>query len=174
MDSQSLNNVLAILRLLRSSNQHSPTVEIIKSWIGPDANDVAVLRVASYLIEQTAAAAQVVQNSQLVEEAKQGVMTTLMRVARVFALESLSSSWTNSITDVNGAISNIVILLSSANVDTQNRSPLEAEELVREVEEVNKLFDDPEIDPVVRDVAKRHLLILATLLRHIPVFGLED
>ena len=129
MDNQSLGNVLAILRLLRATPPNMTALLVIRSWGGPAASDVAVLKVASYAIEQALAARQVIENSQLGNEAKQGVLGTIDSVAATFTLDNIHSPWGQWVKDVNGAIANIVILLSALGLDTERVAPKEALDL---------------------------------------------
>jgi len=70
-------------------------------------------------------------------------------------------------------IANFAILLEAAGVRSNHAVPVEALNLAKDVEELTAAFDDAALDPVVRDIAKRHLTVLATLLRHMPIFGME-
>jgi len=56
---------------------------------------------------------------------------------------------------------------------SQSDAPSEAVDFAREVDEFVVRFEDDALDPVVRDIAKKHMVILATLIRHVPIFGLE-
>jgi len=173
LDDQSLKNVLGILRLLKLGNPGDSAVAEIRKWAGDDASEIKILKIASYILEQASLARAVIAHSQLAEEAKRGVLTTIDSVINAFAITGMQSRWDSHVRDVAAAISNIVILLSAMGIKTDNEAPQEAIDLVAEIEAMIVQFDDPELDPAVRDVAKRHLSILATLLRHIPIFGLE-
>jgi hypothetical protein len=63
--------------------------------------------------------------------------------------------------------------LSAGGVETETPVPEEAVELAAEVEALVKAVDELKLDPIVADIAKRHLQILSTMLRHVNVFGLE-
>jgi hypothetical protein len=138
-----------------------------------EPSQAAVARVASYLIEQVDEAKLVIANSQLADEAKHGVQDSLFKVATAFSLAGINGAPKQYVPDVAGAISNLVILLSASGIETQARTPKEAEDLAKEVEGLIQAFDDPGLDPVVRDLGKQHLQILATMLRHVSIFGVE-
>jgi len=171
MDAQSLSNVLGILRLMNAKN--TKTLDVIKGWCGADATEEVYLRVACYVQEQIRLAQAVIASSQLTEEAKAGVNGTLTGMSNAFSLGHLGTPFNNHVGNVAGSISNFVILLSASGIGESARQLPEVSDLVREITETMTLFDDPAIDPAVRDVAKRHLQILSTLLQHIPIFGLE-
>lgn len=173
MDDQSLRSVLGILRLLNEGNTGHSAYSEIRRWCGDEVTDLHVVKVASYIIEQASLARTVIENSQLPDEAKRGILATINCVAAAFSLEQGNGAWTGHIRDVSAAISNIVILLGAMGIDTNREPPTEVAELASDISEMMRAFDDAELDPAVRDIGKRHLAILATLLQHIPVFGLE-
>lgn len=173
MDHQSLRNVLGILRLTKDSSSRS-AVDLIREWTGgAGKEETSVLRVAAYIQEQVSNARTVISASQLSEEAKLGVQITLDGLQNAFSLNYITTSPANHLGNVAASISNLVILLDFVQGPSRQAPPKEAEELVDEVAELLDLFDDVELDPVVRDTAKRHLAILSTLLQHIPIFGVE-
>jgi len=171
MDAQSLTNVLGILRLMNARN--TKTLDVIKGWCGGGAQQEVHLRVACYVQEQIRLAQEVIASSQLTDEAKAGVSGTLTGMSNAFSLENLNSPFTNHVGNVTGSISNFVILLSASGISESTALPEDLSNLIREIADTMTLFDDATIDPAVRDVAKRHLQILSTLLQHIPIFGLE-
>lgn len=173
MDDQSLRNVLGILRLLKAANPGESACQQIKYWAGADVTDVGIHKVAAYIIEQTSLARTVVVNSQLSDEAKGGVLSAIDGLARAFSLEQVHGQWSNHVRDVSSSVSSLVILLSALGIPTDLPIPSEAGELIAEIEGMIIEFDDQSLDPVVRDLAKRHLAILSTFLRHIPIFGIE-
>ena len=175
MDSQSLANVLEILRRLKEEKSSVTTLQIIIKWSkSPGQIDPGtVLRMAAHIQEQVRAAQTVIGTSSLPEEAKAGVRLTLNALASSFSLSGLNNPVKTGLANLEGPISNFVLLLGMAGVNDRNEVPPEAEELAKEVEEMIKQFDDEAIDPVIRDIAKRHLATLSTLLRNIPIFGLE-
>ena len=173
LDDQSLRNVLAILRVFKLSQQNGTTYDAIEKWFGAPISEIKMLKIACYIMEQASLARTVIANSQLPDEAKEGVIATISSVESAFTITQLRGQWSNHVRDVTAAISNLVILLGALGIALETTVPDEASDLVSEIEELISQFDDPEIDPAVRELAKRHLEVLATLLRHIPIFGLE-
>lgn len=173
MDHQSLKNVLGILRLMKQNTGNSAGQDMIRQWIGgPTASQTSILRVAAYVQEQVADATVVIESSQLPAEARDGIMITLQGLSNAFSLKGLGSSPVSTVPNITGAISSFVILLSVAGI-AETPKPSEANDLIGEIEEMLKDFENHELDPVVRETAKRHLKILSTLLQHIPIFGVE-
>lgn len=172
MDHQSLTNVLGILRVVKA-NPNKVGADVIRVWVGLGEKESAILKVASFIIEQVQTAQTVINNSHLNPEAKEGVLDTLGKMAAAFSLKGLASHTAATIGNVPGAISNFAILLSAMGIEMEPSVPDEATELAKEVETLMAQFDDGDLDPIVREMAKRHLATLATLLRHIPIFGLE-
>lgn len=173
VDQQPLVNVLGILRLLRAG-EGRPTLDLIANWTDrPVVGQSELLRIAAYVFDQVEAASTVIESSQLGDEAKMGIRRSLDGLRNAFALPHLSGPAVNQIGDIGGAIANFVILLSAMHIETDPQSAQEAEDLAKEVDALRDAFNDEGLDPLVRSTAKKHLEILATLLRHIPVFGLE-
>lgn len=188
MDDQSLRNVLVIYRKIVELNAPNFTPCTAHQFImhladgydprrTRDAQELllgasAVARIAAYIIDQCQAAKNVIENSALDEEAKSGVIVGLNDLARAFSIENLNGQ-INVVHQAPGYISNLVILLSAAGIPTRAEIPKEAIDLAQEIDEFTKSFNDPQLDPVVREIALKHMAVLSTLIRHIPVFGLE-
>ncbi|PTQ63726.1 hypothetical protein C8J45_105303 [Sphingomonas sp. PP-CE-3G-477] len=188
MDDQSLRNILAILRKVQelSASQNVTAMQFINYLAtgnrpGASANmggarglnQSTAARISAYLIEQCNMARIVIDHSQLVDEAKAGVRSAIDAVSAAFAIGALGGPLNSLNSSAPGFISNLVILLSAAGVPFDQNTPLEAVDLAKEVDDLIAQFDNKEIDPVVRDVARKHLAALSTMLRHIPIFGLE-
>ena len=176
VDYRSLSNVLAILRLIKTHGEAESGIALIRKWAAGTnvvVSETAIIRTAGYIIEQVEEAKTVIHQSQLADEAKHGVQESLDGLASAFSLAGMHSASNSHIRNLSGAIANFVILLSASGVETQPQPPEEAIDLAKEVEDLMPEFDSPDLDPVVRELAKRHLQILATMLRHVPVFGLE-
>lgn len=174
MDHQSLVNVLGILREIKRAQGKHTTAQLIGQWAGPVvAAQSTVHKVAAYVTDQIAEARAVINASQLADEAKQGIQQALSGLEQAFSLTGINANPQSHLRDIDGAIANFVILLSAMHLDTHPEAPEEAKDLAKEVEVLVSAFDDVALDPLVRDIAKRHLQTLATLLKHIPIFGLE-
>lgn len=175
MDHRSLANILAILRWVKQ-HEAMTGADILRSLateMGMVLNESAVARLASQVIELAADAELVISNSQLDPEAKHGVQVTLGKVSKAFSLPQINAQCSAVVGDVPAAISNLVILLSASGVKTTPDAPQEAIDLAKEIEEFMSAFEDGALDPLVRETAKQHLQILATMLRHLTVFGIE-
>lgn len=192
MDDQSLKNVLAIYRLISGELKNDQIgnytalrfIEFLASGQkrrdflqrgeSPKIDQVLASKTSSYLLDQFNQANAVIDASQLVDEAKSGVRNAINALINAFQIGNLNNSIENFNHTAPGYISNLVILLSAAGLMLQDAELDEALNLAKEVEELIEKFDDPALDPVVREIAKKHLATLAMLLRHIPIFGLES
>lgn len=172
MDVQPLQNVLTLLRLVarQSSGQ---TASLITKLAGKDITPRSLLRILAYIHDQLDAATAIVAASPLVDEAKAGVFQGINMLRTMFDLGNLRTDLSAYSGQTPGYISNLVILLSSGGFSTETSTPQEADDLAREIDEFTVKFDDPQMDPVVAEIAKKHLIVLSTLLRHVNVFGLE-
>lgn len=173
MDSQSLANVLSLLRLIKADQSGRNAIDLINSWAGMPIPESTVLKIASYLSEQIESAQIVIRNSQLSEEAKEGLLATLERMRAAYSISGMQSPPRNHISDVASAVSNFAILLSAINVSSGPETPQEAKDIIKDINELMGAFEDEAIDPILRDVAKKHLATLSTLLQHVPIFGIE-
>lgn len=175
MDTQSLTNVLAIMREMTNGQAGLDTGRNVINRLGgaQALSENLVLRIADHILEQLILARQVVSNSSMRPEAKVGVQQIISGLESAFSITYLQSSWHQHIMNLPGAISSFVILLDAAGIPEPSGVPEEASELILDINKILSAINDPELDPVVRSVAEKHLLILATFLKHIPVFGLE-
>lgn len=174
MDHQSLSNVLGMLRKLKDENPNITGVKLIQKWTGVAASDPgAVLRVAVNFVEQIREAGTVVENSALSEESKAGMRVGLKGLESSFSLGGIQGTVKSNLPHIEVLIANFAIILEAAGVESSPKIPQEARELAEEIDSLIGAFEDPALDPVIRDIGRRHLATLSTLLRHIPIFGLE-
>jgi len=176
LDSQSLLNALGILRLMKAGSKVGPSdtaLALIRRLSGTSNFSTANLRVAAYLCDQVTSAKLVIDNSQLSEEAKEGVSLVLDGMIEAFSLQNLTSAYSNYVRNIPGAISNFVILISAAGLRERNELPEEVSDLITSIEATVSAIEDDKLDPIVRDISKRHLDILKALLKNVPILGLE-
>jgi len=173
VDNQSVSNVLGILRLLAKANPNHTATQLIKEWTGGTLNEAALLKVAAYLCEQCGEAVAVLGHSNLPDEVVVGLSETLAGVQRAFSLDGLQAQPRQFVKHVTGSISTLGMLLTFAQIDIEEAIPTEVADLAKEIEDLVVEFNNADIDPLVRSIAQQHLQTLATLLRHIKIFGLE-
>lgn len=73
----------------------------------------------------------------------------------------------------DSAISSFAILASVYQTDKKTSENSDLKALIDEIDFVITLFDDPEIDDLVKDVAIRHLHVLKALLNNVDAFGID-
>lgn len=173
MDGQSLSNILALLRVIRNTSPSSSVSQFIAGLAKQDVSPQSTLNIAAYLIEQIQQAQLVINSSKLSDEAKGGVLSVLQMMTDVFSLGNMAGQMVGLVQAAPAAIANFVILLGAYNIPENNEIPDEAVDLIKEIEDILPLFNESNIDPSVRDVAQRHLRILASLLKNINLIGLE-
>lgn len=172
MDHQSLLNILGVFRLLKATNTGHSAVTIVRQMVQTTERDSEVLKIASHIVEQGCLAKTVIENSKLDPEAKSGVVAAIDQVINAFSVEGMNSAWSSHVRNVEGGISNLVILLSAMQLPTASEPP-ELGKLLADIAEMVELFETTSLDPAVRDVGLRHILILQTLLTNIVLFGAE-
>lgn|GEM_PF-2193612 len=173
MDDQSLRNILSILRYIQSMQREQSASQFLVKISEGKQSSGSMARMCANLQDQFDQARAVIVNSQLVDEAKAGIISAIDALSYTFSVGSIQTTWSNLYDSIPGYISNLVILLSAAGLPSQSDAPSEAVDFAREVDEFVVRFEDDALDPVVRDIAKKHMVILATLIRHVPIFGLE-
>jgi len=173
MDNQSLVNVLGLLRRMQNLSNTVSSAEMIKSWGIGTPDEATILKVAAYVMEQSQLAKATILNSKLSEEAKDGIMVTLDGLEQAFTLAKIQTSPKGHVGNITSGIALLAVLLSSQNVEEQRASPPEIDELLAEINELQGALTDEDLDPLVRETAQRHLNVLSTLLRQIPILGLE-
>jgi hypothetical protein len=136
-------------------------------------NPTSMLRVSAYLIEQIYLAKVVIAESGLAEEAKAGVNSALKALELAFSLGNITNPMAALYVNAPTYISSFVILLSASGISTEEVKIKEADDLAADIRNLIKEFEDVTLDPVVRDIARKHLSVLETLLRQIKIFGLE-
>lgn len=173
MDYRSLIAILGILRLFRTTGPGHAAFDVIKSKLGDHTEEAAAYRICANVVELTEIAAATITNSDLDEEAQAGILASIEGLKRAFSINGVASAWQSQLPDINGSISSLVILLSAMKISPNLETPAEAVDLANEVDELIATIEGAGLDPVTANIARRHLTMLATLLRHIPVFGLE-
>lgn len=173
MDDQSLQNVLALMRRIRGAGTNSSPINIITDLAGADVTPRQLHRIAANIQDQIEQSRAVIDNSNLVPEAKSGVIGALNKLESLFSLSNLGNTFGGNTNLMEGYISNFVILLSAAGVPLKVQQPEQADALAAEIDKLAGGIDGFDLEPDVKLILKRHLVILSTLLRHIPIFGLE-
>lgn len=174
MSDNFISNVLNILRLIKNTNLsgHAPS-EYIKAWSGLTPDDAGTLRVCAYIVDQCDGALSLINQSQLAEEAKAGLVQTVQAVKSGFSISNLNQSLHNHFPQLDASISSFAILESVSNLSGPSPDVPELADLISDVEAMIALFDDAEIDPIVRSTARRHLHVLLTLLKNVQALGID-
>lgn len=171
-----VGNVLAILRLLKNTPQctagHAP-ISFIHQWSG-NPTDQATLRISAYILDQILGAEILIQNSKLADEAKQGLLQTTGSLKVAFSLNGLTTAIQNHLPALDAALSSFAILASATGVGDPLPRVAELSDILTDIEQLNELFNDPEIDPLVRETALKHLAVLAALLNNVEAFGVDS
>ena len=174
MSDNYITNVLNILRLIRETNIHGhAALAYLKKWSGTDESETVILRLEAYVQEQCDGACDIVRQSSLTAEAKTGLLQTVTALKKAFSLENIHNAVSAQLPQLDSSISSFAILASVFSQDVGSASVSELQELINEVDNVFNQFADSEIDPIVRDTARRHLHVLLTLLRNVDVLGLD-
>lgn len=170
-----IGNVLGILRLLKNTeglgSSHAG-ISYIYQWAG-DAGDNATLRVAAYVLDQASGAESLIQNSSLSDEAKQGLLQTTQALRGAFSLGGIGQAINAHLPALESSLSSFAILASATGVGKSAQKPKELDEILSDIDELKNSFDTIELDPLVKDVALKHLAVLKTLLSNIEAFGTD-
>lgn len=125
-------------------------------------------------MDQAALAVRVVENLNMDYDAKQGILEAITRISSTFSLRGLNGPWASGIGDISASLTILGMFIGMSGVAQQpSEAPEEVDDLIAEIGEIIRIFENQEFDPDVRLVARRHMMILQSLLRHIPIFGIE-
>ena len=174
MSDNFISNVLNILRLLKDPELHGhPAVSYINKWAAAELSEAAALRVCAYVQDQCDGAQSLVNQSRLPEEAKAGLNQTVQALKNAFSIPQLQSQLLSHFPQLDASISSFAILEGVSNLVGPAPDVPELAELIGEIEQIAALFDDAEIDPIVRATAKKHLYLLLALLNNVQAFGVD-
>lgn len=174
MSDNYISNVLNILRLLRDPNLNGhPAPAFINKWAGIELQEAASLRVCAYVQDQCDGANALIMQSRLPEEAQVGLNQTVSSLKLAFSIPQLSAAVISHLPQLDASISSFAILEGVSNLAGPKPDVPELSELIAEIEQVSAMFDDAEIDPIVRTTAKRHLNLLFALLNNVEAFGVD-
>lgn len=172
MDSRSLVSILGILRHLKETGNGISAYAVLRITLNLE-DDASAYRACASIVELTFVAASVIENSHLDDEAKSGLLHTVGSVRSAFSVGGLQTQWQSHIGDVNSSISGLVILLSALGGEPRPEAPPDALDLAQEIEALYERLDEFGLESATKTIVLRHLKILATLLRHIPTFGMN-
>ena len=174
MSDNFISNVLNILRLVRDTelSGHPPPI-YIRQWANAEISQSGTLRVCAYIQDQCAGAQSLIEASRLPHEAKAGLNQTVQALVNAFSIEQINSQLIAHFPQLASSISSFAILEGSLNLHAETPEVQEVLDLVHEMEEIIKLFDDPAVDAIVRDTAKKHLYLLIALLNNAKSFGVD-
>ena len=170
-----ISNVLNILRLIKAAPelQGKAPLAYFTVWAGGELEPSTALRLCAYVQDQCDGALSLIDQSGLAQEAKAGLSQTVKSLQVAFSISGMNSAVTQQFPQLDAAISSFAILESVSNLSGGPPDKTELEQLIRDVEEVSASFDDSDIDPVVRDTAKKHLHVLLALLRNADALGVD-
>ena len=176
MSDNFISNVLNILRLVKASAAElhgHPASGFITKWAGAALTEPATLRICAYVQDQCDGALELINQSSHTEEEKAGLCQTVQALRNGFSIQHIQSPLMNQLPQLDASISFFSILQSSINLSSMSSDIDELHILIEEVESLINLFDDPDIDPIVKTTAKKHLHVLLTLLRNVDAFGVD-
>lgn len=170
-----VGNVLGILRLLKKTNgvtsQHA-AVSYIHQWAG-DSSEQGSLRVAAYVLDQAFGAEILIENSELNDEAKQGLLQTTNAIKAAFSLGGMNQPINSHLPALESSLASFAILASATGVGKSQPNVKELDDILADIEALNATLGETDVDPLVRDVALKHLAILKALLSNVDAFGTD-
>ncbi|MBU6393507.1 MAG: hypothetical protein KGQ75_02925 [Sphingomonadales bacterium] len=175
MSDNPITNVLNLLRLLKHNSMFEHNMyENVRRWCGEDATDSSLLRLFAYGLDQCQMAKEAIQESSLTEEAKTGLIQIVESLQTCFMFPTASNAIRGQIPQLDSAISSFAILASIYKDDISTASNSDLIQLIDEVNSVYNLFDSTLNGSPLKQLAKRHLQVLLTTLRHVDAFGIDS
>lgn len=175
MSTSSLSLVLGILRKLKSTEGLGPAnhaTQFVHEWSG-DADPVATLKVAAGITEACSNALITINESALTEEAKAGLRQTVTSLQQMFSLQRINQPIQKTMPDLDPAITNFAILVSMTDTNLSDQANSEISDFIKEIEALKNTIDKSELDPVLKEIVKRHLSVLISALNNVETIGLE-
>ncbi len=178
MSDNPIASVYALLLALRGppmEPSHTPRDHIL-SWFPNNAEgERHVARVCANIADLVDAADALIGSANISERAKTGLLQTTSGIRNAFYYPNVvhSGSVSNHLPALDAQITGFSLLTSAYRIE-QPPKPPEVDDLVADVDAMIVAFKHNSLDPVVSGVARRHLTLLATMLRHIEVFGVTS
>ncbi len=175
MSDNYITNVLNILRLMKHTGRYdgNTTLSSLIKWCPQGPDDTTMLRIAAYVQDQCNGALDVIDASNLSDEAKAGLTQIAKGLKTAFQIPHINNHFNSYIPQLDSALSSFAILASvyaAGDPPSQNK---ELQELIRDVEGMLAAFENAEVGGVVSSVAKRHLHVLLTLLNNVDALGID-
>lgn len=179
MNDGSLENILSLLRRLKSTENLSPGNTIsqyLDVWChtGQAVDDVMKFRTAMAIQQQLAQGENYVLLQELPPEAQEGILLTIRSLRNAFSINSMNNTLQSALPSVDTSLSTFAILVG---VYRQGKSfrvvPSDTEEIISEIEQFRELIKNTNIDKQIVDVVIKHLALLAGMLRNIEIVGAD-
>ena len=167
-----VQHVLGILRLIRDTqiSLDNSAYGFIRAWTDNANVPGLPMRIASQIAEQSSSALQVVEASQLPNEAKAGLTQTLNGLITAFGTDALYAPLKNYIPLLETSISSFAIL---GGLEIPDEPLKEAEDLVQSIAKLLSELQAADLDSVVKSAAEKHLRVLIFMLQNLQSFGAE-
>ncbi|HLZ75454.1 hypothetical protein [Phenylobacterium sp.] len=166
-----ITNVLNILRLLKPEPNHTG-FQHLHRWVGEPFSEALAARMCAYVLENAEGAEAVIRGSGVPAESAEGLCQTTGGLRTAFSPAGINGS-------IGGPLPTLVssIALFATFAGSQARPsdpPKEALDLVVEVEAMIAKLGAARLDPLVHEIAIRHLRVLVILLKNVQAFGVDS
>lgn len=170
-----IGNVLGLLRKLKQNAMPLAAVsDNFRKLAGQTLSEPEVLRMTAYASDQASAAQTLIQNSQLSEEAKNGLVETTAALVAACSLSGINNQLASYFPKIDSSLSSFSIL---ASVRGAVPTALDVPEVLSLVEEIDALRENLHtygLDPIVFETTMRHLTLLSSLLKNVEAFGVDS
>jgi len=173
MDVQSFRHILDLYRALKDLRPDQTAFKLLYTWF--DGDEDAILKAMSRIQEQVTLAETALKNSQIPQDSIEGVQHALSGIRRVFSVHGCSSPIQSNVGNIATSITILGMLITfvDSGVAASAAASSIISEIISDTADLQQQFNDEEIDPLVREIADRHLQILRNFLEQIDVFGVE-
>ena len=175
MSKESIVAVLGLLRRFKTTESLSTgnaPLHFLQAWAG-DHSSFVVLRLALASMEHVENARLAITQSELSQEAKDGLIATLTGLSQTFSFENFGSAVQNFLPALDSSITNFAIIASMADAQFSEAARAEVSTLVGEIDGLAAEIRASNLDVRLRDIIVRHLGILAAMLRNADAVGVE-
>ena len=179
---EALGAVLELLRKIKNTpnlawNQQAGLTYLqhwsLDSQQSSEHQHSACLRMSLGIVEQAQDARVVIANTNLSDEAKTGIFATLDGVIQAFSIPGLQNAVSAYIPLLDPAITILSVVASAASCEIPQDVIQTTNELIKEIEELQKLANVSDLGDELRSTIDRHLSVLSILLKSAQAVGYE-
>jgi hypothetical protein len=169
----SLGYVLGLLRRLKTTENlavGNNGIDFLNRWCNGDK--YSILKMCQTIQKNLDGAHDVVTYSSLSDEAEAGLIETVVALKEAFSLGAVGGLVQNYLRAIDSSITNFAIITSSLDIKPSAEAEIDA--LCKELMDFVQNIDSFELEPGLESCAKRHVLVLLSMLINVQALGIDS